>query len=331
MTNAIAKKWHEWFDQSWETNERQRDYIEELETKIESLLYAGDALMEIKDGLEKDNLGFRERIIVLSRRAHKAEDLAKKFEGRYEKSMLKQVEQKKEIDKIRSQLNKAEKSIMLSKKRADWKLVPAENTKLGSIRKVPKSDQRKRSDDMRRAREGMIRRDSQMVQSLSRMILSGEEVDQRRIDFNEKLNNGLNYILSREPSSIAEKEYIELLEYIRLHQNQNKRIIIKDLYNDTERTFTVEDKRALFKTQDKRCKVCGEKMKWEEARSDHKIPHSLGGDTDYSNIRILCKDHDSIKANSLIDDENLLKLSKVIDELRDSNPLLLANNLHIAN
>jgi len=291
MIDMITKKWRKWFDQSWETSEAQRVKIENLEDRLEKALESA----QIRE------IGLEMKIESLTNKA-KAREL--------------RIENLKSLNKT---LRSKKEPVTLSSG-------PVRK----GIRRVARSEALIKKNSLAEAKKKRMKADEKIFRAMPSILKTQAEMVERRKEFNMRLPQLMGTIDMDADIEQSKEDYIQLLQYMRIHQIENKKIIITDIYNDTERSFAIEDKRKMLDKQDDRCKICNTHLEWSNSRADHEIPHSLGGSTDASNIRILCRDHDNIKANSLIDDENLLKLGKLIESLRLRDEMLLNENLAIA-
>jgi len=67
---------------------------------------------------------------------------------------------------------------------------------------------------------------------------------------------------------------------------------------DGQRGFTPEQRRLLWSSSaDKKCKVCGVKLSWENFSMDHVDPHSRGGRSALDNAALVCQSCNSAKGN----------------------------------
>ena len=67
---------------------------------------------------------------------------------------------------------------------------------------------------------------------------------------------------------------------------------------DERRTFTAEQRRLIWNSEDKkRCKGCGTPLTWENFTLDHVKPYSKGGPTKISNAALLCRACNSKKGS----------------------------------
>ena len=83
---------------------------------------------------------------------------------------------------------------------------------------------------------------------------------------------------------------------------------------DSKRTFNDKQKRQAWVNADFKCQECSKKVTMAEARADHILPHSKGGNTDSSNLQILCEDCNESKSSSM-STRDLQKVLKNRDNL----------------
>ena len=83
---------------------------------------------------------------------------------------------------------------------------------------------------------------------------------------------------------------------------------------DSKRTFNDKQKRQAWVNADFKCQECSKKVTMAEARADHILPHSKGGNTDSSNLQILCEDCNESKSSSMSTND-LQKVLKNRDNL----------------
>ena len=83
---------------------------------------------------------------------------------------------------------------------------------------------------------------------------------------------------------------------------------------DSKRTFNDKQKRQAWVNADFKCQECKKKVTMAEARADHILPHSKGGNTDSSNLQILCEDCNESKSSSMSTND-LQKVLKNRDNL----------------
>ena len=83
---------------------------------------------------------------------------------------------------------------------------------------------------------------------------------------------------------------------------------------DSKRTFNDKQKRQAWVNADFKCQECSKKVTMAEARADHILPHSKGGNTDSSNLQILCEDCNESKSSSM-STSDLQKVLKNRDNL----------------
>jgi|TARA_B100000287_G_scaffold27879_1_gene26400 hypothetical protein len=83
---------------------------------------------------------------------------------------------------------------------------------------------------------------------------------------------------------------------------------------DSKRTFNDNQKRQAWVNADFKCQECDKKVTMAEARADHILPHSKGGNTDSSNLQILCEDCNESKSSSMSTND-LQKVLKNRDNL----------------
>ena len=83
---------------------------------------------------------------------------------------------------------------------------------------------------------------------------------------------------------------------------------------DSKRTFNDKQKRQAWVNADFKCEECSKKVTMAEARADHILPHSKGGNTDSSNLQILCEDCNESKSSSMSTND-LQKVLKNRDNL----------------
>ncbi|MDD5038351.1 MAG: HNH endonuclease signature motif containing protein, partial [Dehalococcoidales bacterium] len=67
---------------------------------------------------------------------------------------------------------------------------------------------------------------------------------------------------------------------------------------DPQRTFTEEQRLAIFRKYNGICQIGGEKVKWGEFHTDHIKPFSKGGKTTVENGQLLCPKHNLEKSKT---------------------------------
>jgi 5-methylcytosine-specific restriction endonuclease McrA len=55
----------------------------------------------------------------------------------------------------------------------------------------------------------------------------------------------------------------------------------------------------VVRRDDYRCRSCGQQVQDQDIEFDHVIPHAKGGPTSVENIRLLCRDCNRKKSDSL--------------------------------
>lgn len=78
--------------------------------------------------------------------------------------------------------------------------------------------------------------------------------------------------------------------------------LLKNLFEvkDKQRMFSPEQRRVIWNsTEERKCKICGVKLTWDDFTIDHINPHSRGGKTNINNSALLCRKHNSAKGNRI--------------------------------
>ena len=103
----------------------------------------------------------------------------------------------------------------------------------------------------------------------------------------------------QDSEAIAERDQIIRHEFFSFARKREANILVKD----SQRTFSEDERIAIYHRDRKRCQKCIEEGKpdkecivpWKQFEADHVLPHSQGGQTILENGQVLCRIHNRRK------------------------------------